>query len=354
MFRMLGLIVSTILVSTVSSVAQITITQREFAGIGTTFRTHLYGQPTPLNTGSAGENQTWSLVDIPFSNVDSSGFINPHNSPFGLQFPTATHCKRIRGNLTDSFHYYELTPDHFNEVGFGDYYNNPAVYSPLTPAVQLYPLPLQYGSPAWTSVTEWLLNYGDGFIMTGRDSTIREVDAWGTLNTDFGSYNVLRMFVHYFSHTTYTGEPPSDAEYYAYEWVDINGNIVARLISFGPDPDFSVGTIKVTEITNLVGTPERSTISTSFSLLQNYPNPFNSTTQIRFDLPTTAQVQLRIFDIMGREVSTLIGNEQMSVGSHMVSWNGTSNSGVNVASGMYICRIEAGSYQNDMKMILLK
>ncbi|MFA6455757.1 MAG: YCF48-related protein, partial [Bacteroidota bacterium] len=94
-------------------------------------------------------------------------------------------------------------------------------------------------------------------------------------------------------------------------------------------------------------------IPTEFALDQNYPNPFNPATTIRYALPTNANVSIRIFDILGREVRSLM-NEQTAAGFHKVEWNGRNNSGLQVASGMYIYRIEAGSFVATKKMMLLK
>ncbi|MFA5834062.1 MAG: CHRD domain-containing protein [Bacteroidota bacterium] len=94
-------------------------------------------------------------------------------------------------------------------------------------------------------------------------------------------------------------------------------------------------------------------IPAEFSLEQNYPNPFNPSTVIQFALPNDAKVSLKIYDILGREVRTLINSDVVS-GTSKVEWNGKNNFGQQVASGMYIYRIEAGSFVSTRKMMLLK
>jgi hypothetical protein len=96
-------------------------------------------------------------------------------------------------------------------------------------------------------------------------------------------------------------------------------------------------------------------IPVSYSLYQNYPNPFNPTTIISYTLPEIAKVTLKIFDILGREVKTLINREQPA-GVYSITWNGDNNFGSKIASGVYIYRIEAGSgkFNQTKKMILLK
>ncbi len=86
-----------------------------------------------------------------------------------------------------------------------------------------------------------------------------------------------------------------------------------------------------------------------FALYQNYPNPFNPVTTIKFDLPKDANVKIRIFDLLGREVANLVNNELKKAGSYQIEWNAG-----NFASGVYFYRIEAGDYVQSKKMVLVK
>jgi hypothetical protein len=94
-------------------------------------------------------------------------------------------------------------------------------------------------------------------------------------------------------------------------------------------------------------------IPKKFSLEQNYPNPFNPTTQIKFDISKTLNVTLKIYDILGREVRTLV-NEIKSAGSYSVMWDGKNNSGNQISSGVYFYRLEAGDFTGIKKMVLVK
>jgi len=88
-------------------------------------------------------------------------------------------------------------------------------------------------------------------------------------------------------------------------------------------------------------------------LLQNNPNPFNPSTTIKFYTPNTSDVTIRIYDMLGREVTTLI-NQKTTAGYHVVYWNGKDSRGENVASGVYLYRLTAGSFSETKKMNLLK
>lgn len=92
----------------------------------------------------------------------------------------------------------------------------------------------------------------------------------------------------------------------------------------------------------------------NYRLDQNYPNPFNPTTIIPFYLPVRNSVSLRIYDMLGREVRTLVSGQQFEPGNQKVEWNGRDNDGRAVASGSYIYRIDAGTFSSSRRMVLIK
>ena len=94
-------------------------------------------------------------------------------------------------------------------------------------------------------------------------------------------------------------------------------------------------------------------LPTTFGLAQNYPNPFNPETAIRFQVPEQSVITLRIFDILGRVVATLV-NEERPAGFYTTVWNGRDVAGQQVASGIYFYRIEAGSFVETKRMLLLR
>jgi hypothetical protein len=87
-----------------------------------------------------------------------------------------------------------------------------------------------------------------------------------------------------------------------------------------------------------------------FALYQNYPNPFNPVTTIRYSIPETGSVpvSLKIYDILGREVETLVNKDQKA-GNYEVAFNASK-----YASGMYIYRLTAGNFKSIKKMMLVK
>ena len=103
--------------------------------------------------------------------------------------------------------------------------------------------------------------------------------------------------------------------------------------------------------------PVLTTVSTevpeSFTLSQNWPNPFNPTTKIAFQLAEQADVRLAVYDVMGREVAVLV-QESMEAGTYDVEWEGADAAGRPLPSGLYLYRIEAGTFNATRSMTLLK
>ena len=85
-----------------------------------------------------------------------------------------------------------------------------------------------------------------------------------------------------------------------------------------------------------------------YNLSQNYPNPFNPSTTIEFTLPKSEFVELKVYNILGKEVSTIISNK-LNQGPHTYTFDGR-----NLASGVYYYKIEAGNFMETRKMIYLK
>jgi endo-1,4-beta-xylanase len=105
---------------------------------------------------------------------------------------------------------------------------------------------------------------------------------------------------------------------------------------------------------NLTGVEEIiNVLPYDFQLKQNYPNPFNPTTNIEFSIRESATVSLKIYDILGREVATLI-NKNLSAGVYNVAWNAENSTGSKVVSGTYFYRLVAGHNVTIRKMLLLK
>ena len=92
----------------------------------------------------------------------------------------------------------------------------------------------------------------------------------------------------------------------------------------------------------------------SFSLGNCWPNPFNPMTTISYDLPNAAQVNLRIYDMGGSLVKTLVNGDMVEAGRKEVVWRGRDNSGRQVAAGVYFYKLDAGQFSDTKRMTLVK
>jgi len=127
---------------------------------------------------------------------------------------------------------------------------------------------------------------------------------------------------------------------------------VNNSLSYGVGDDGSI--LKFDKDINIIRINNISqTIPNNFSLSQNYPNPFNPQTKIKFDIPVnvkgqTQNVKLVIYDLLGREVTTLV-NEQLKPGSYEIDWDGS-----NFSSSVYFYKIISGDFVETKKMVLMK
>lgn len=99
--------------------------------------------------------------------------------------------------------------------------------------------------------------------------------------------------------------------------------------------------------------PGDAILPSKHALQANYPNPFNPETTIRFEMPTSGQVSVKVYNTLGQLVQTLVEGT-IDAGSHAVTWNGRDHSGQTVPSGMYFYRMEAAGFNDTRQMILLK
>jgi len=117
--------------------------------------------------------------------------------------------------------------------------------------------------------------------------------------------------------------------------------------TYGNAMEMSVGTINVLD---------QTAIATSFELTQNYPNPFNPSTMIEYNIETAGHVSLKIYDVMGRLVRTLVDEYQEAgyANGYNVLWNGLDNMGNQVSAGIYIYSLQSDNMITTKKMVLMK
>jgi hypothetical protein len=207
-----------------------------------------------------------------------------------------------------------------------------------------------------TYPTDITLGVRGGIDLGFFDGLIDEVRIWNVARTEVQIQQSMNQRL--------TGDEPGLAAYWNFDegegqmFMDFTGNGSNGFLGYSPEPD-SADPVWVQSDAPIEGYP--SSISNdsgrqlpgSVTLAQNYPNPFNKNTDIRFSLPKTSYVKLEIYDMLGRKVRTLI-DRMLGLGTHLVSWNGKSDAGQLLSSGIYLYSIKAGDFEQTRKMLMLK
>jgi hypothetical protein len=125
----------------------------------------------------------------------------------------------------------------------------------------------------------------------------------------------------------------------------LNGRALARSGAVTMDANTVFAQTSVTGV-------ENGSLPKEFALSQNYPNPFNPSTKIQYSIVKAAQVSLKVYNLLGREVATLVNGHQ-EAGNYNVQFN-TNNGTLSLSSGVYFYRLEAGSFVSIKKLVLMK
>lgn len=151
-----------------------------------------------------------------------------------------------------------------------------------------------------------------------------------------------------------TSDVSSEQQNRNYEYIDavaLSGTFYYKLEDISLDGSAKLhGPVMVSILTNIA---EEGLLPAEFILEQNYPNPFNPTTTISYSIPQNENVTLEIFDLTGKQIRTLV-SENQSGGQYSVVWDARNEVGLQVTSGVYLYRIQAGAFNSSGRMTLLK
>ena len=123
--------------------------------------------------------------------------------------------------------------------------------------------------------------------------------------------------------------------------------------AFDPDPAKWIFFLYQDLTRGIVSITDEKTLPKDYKLYQNHPNPLNPTTTIQYELPQRSEVQITIYDLLGREVTTLV-SELQDAGYKSVQWDATNSNGQQVSTGVYLYQIKAGDFLQTRKMVLLR
>lgn len=313
-----------------------------------------------VNVGMSGPNRTWdySASSIPNPVRINTTFLAAAGTPFESDFPGANFVQRIvdSANAYTLFNYFQVAAGGLTELGSGS-----IIGPPIDTMFVEYknnavsPLPLMYGS-MWMTALSDTTGLFPSFANISIDTTRYRVDAWGTVILPSGTYQCLRVredFKHInltiiggsiFSSSTETG--------IQYNWISRNDYSVLNIQSLdgATDSNFTMARgLTWIESQSTHVTPIDAGIPETHALRQNYPNPFNPSTVIEFSLPRTGEVQLEVFDILGRHVATL-ADGVLDAGTYRITFSPPGT----LASGAYIYRLRTSAGTLARSMLLQK
>jgi hypothetical protein len=130
------------------------------------------------------------------------------------------------------------------------------------------------------------------------------------------------------------------------EWETVGGGTLRILVDRGNDGTID-DTLSVQNLLSGTGNREGSVLPGEFRLEQNYPNPFNPSTTIRYQVPVSGHISLKVYDMLGREIVTLVDRVE-EPGYKSVRWDATGH-----ASGIYYCRLQGGGFADTRKLLLV-
>lgn len=314
----------------------------------------------PSYTSAAGPNQFW---DFSYADTLNGWYwvvtnLDPALSPYpGVNFLQKWMFEMIPGIFMVKKLHFILSSASLVTPAY-EFYTEPNMMDSLSfvinPPFNNFIFPVTYQS-SWSN-TYTTLEYRNGVL---EDSTLYQsdfvVDGWGQVTTPYNTFDCLRTFsvVYEWNDSLGVWGDPIDSTYL---WMANNIGMVFQVSNYSYDPTSGGYTGFVTYVDpTAVGIEPKPgiRIPDQVELFPNYPNPFNPVTHIGFRISDFGLVELRVYDLAGREVATLL-NKGLPAGYHTVLWDGKNNLGQEVSSGIYLYRLKTAHGVKVRKMILIR
>jgi len=345
-----------------TALAQITITSADASAInavGNVLTNHLDSTTTAIDIGSPGAT-SWDFSSLNSHLSNSFTSVTPSSTPYYLSdFSTSNvafiFTEVIEGITADGWQYSTQNPGDYLMDGVviksaigTDTFLIKSVYSPTQ---LILPLPFTFNDQWGSDFTITNTTYFNGIPFTTTIANHTEtvlVDAYGPMTMPGG--NILQALRVRRDDIYTSASPPFYVRTISYSFMTESGAVVEVVASDTSAPNS--GTILTDGVTwsstNTSGVKDGNQIPTQYSLSQNYPNPFNPSTTINFSVLSSGFVTLKVFDVLGNEIVTLV-NEEKSAGVYNVDFNAA-----NLPSGTYFYKLNAGAFIESKKMILIK
>lgn len=335
-----------ILFITLTSLAQITINRDDYFLLGNPGDTTHYWETfnATLDMGSYGET-SWDFSELTYESSVFVEFRTPENTPFFSRYSLATLSvlQAVTGDFpTDIYAYVSSTDSSIMFYGESINDNSGSMHITHIPPKEMF-FPLSFDS-------SWTYDGVERFEFDGDQD-----DTPITINNGVISYGEL----------TFPGGKMANALLFRSEEIrDFDGFIDtmktfifltdaqdAVIMWVGPgqadtgDVDIASAMWFENTLTDVIN---ENAVVKGYQLKQNYPNPFNPTTIIEYSIPEASKVELKIYNSLGKEITTLV-NEFKPAGAYEVKFNAA-----DLASGIYFARFQSGDYSQSIKLTLLK
>lgn len=348
-------------VLTFSARAQISVTSTDILGLlgkSQVFRSDTTGSAL-VNVGAAGADQTWDFRAQTINGENLTiHYSLPQNTPFAQEFPQSNFVQSIDYTGVVMGTYYSYSTVGVNAwTQIGEVVISQGTASVDTVNESVFPLPLQFNQ-TWTATTSDSFGDPATFAFVVKTSAVESVDAWGTIRLPFGDMSCLRIRSNdAFITALYTSGMLSQSDTstsITYSWITQSHGGVVGITSQDDEtnPNFTKASSFVLLHSTTTAVDERQATNEmpdKFVLAQNYPNPFNPSTQITFALSTAQKVTLKVFDLVGKEVATLLQNAHKPAGVHQLTFDAAT-----LSSGVYFYQLRAGEFVETKKMLLAR
>jgi hypothetical protein len=305
--------------------------------------------------GSGGANVTWNFTNLNLDpDIQTMNWVSPAGTQYFSYYPTATMATT---QTSESFiTYWQKNSSMLGWLGQADSSSSGLKLMRTYDGVGIpyFRMPLSYGGTTYVDSCRYYYTEGSNWHHYFEIIT-QDADGYGTLNLPNGvTYsNALRIRFYGIGIDT-TNIGLGYVSEYRYAWF-VSGfkfpvfqimTYLEYITGVGPS---GWKTVRYTTTNVPIGIRNISeAIPSEYSLMQNYPNPFNPTTNIKYQITNKGFVTLKVFDIMGREISNLV-NEKQNAGTYEVTFDASS-----LSSGVYFYRLETGNFTDTKKLMVIK
>lgn len=315
-----------------------------------------------LKSGSGGPTN-WDFSSRSYSGDFTEYFVDPATTPRADSFPTANIAAMslVVGSPNDTaWQMYLSTASEYTRLGTVAHVGGNETVNSFNNYTPDWVFPIAYNNQ-WTSYRHWE-SYSSSSYSYTFDTADYHADAWGTATYKSNTVQCLRVVT---TRRTTTNVYLNSNDSLIFSSVQLTQNVSF----YDEDFNFLVGVNKVSfmgidsytgnanseflDMSTDVERDEHSPLPLTFRLSQNFPNPFNPSTRIPFNLASRSTVKISVYDVLGREVKTLVDGE-FAAGRYTVDWDGNDHTGGAVASGIYFTKMTANSASFSRKMMLLK